>query len=404
MSSKSPSKSGDHEISHDATVGFGTFPAADERTFKWEGAATPLSLLIKAGASSGKILVSLFMLAYMLLSLRVTSNGLERVRGANPTLMPCNPTQVSNVQVVLCEYTKAYLRGFPLLAMSVTLAVAMRLMLQTRIYYGMLKCGGLLDFENVQGFKDPVLLLLVISLFHGVAHFALMITDGQGHGMEEASQMLQKFAVPCIVFLAFFYGSYDLESTLLPLNKYFEEDPEYCQRALATIQHMEEGVVSSYVASHDVIAQALTYNPSVPEPSITMVYRLMIQDYAGAKKSSPDSQEGILQLSFFQTFWPGSVLLENRLTDDASKTFRTMFRAFLCVCFPVQTLIFAAFVYQALWKDLYQDVYLEGQVHDLAGCVVLIGHTVAVAWIIASTFGPVKMALGHQHKGQAKID
>merc|ERR1712032_372705 len=151
------------------------------------------------------------------------------------------------------------------------------------------------------------------------------------------------------------------ESSLVPLNKYFEEDPEYCHRALATIQHMEEAVVSSYVVSHDVVAQALSYNPPGSEPSITIVYRAMIQDYPEAKKV-PESGRGMLQLRFFQTFWPGFVLLENRLADDASRAFRHMFRAFVIVCFPLQVFICLVFAYQAIWKDLYQDVYLDGQV------------------------------------------
>jgi len=51
-----------------------------------------------------------------------------------------------------------------LLGLNISLTVAMRLIVQERIYYGMLKQGGLIDFECASPVRDPLMWLLVVSL------------------------------------------------------------------------------------------------------------------------------------------------------------------------------------------------------------------------------------------------
>mmetsp|Transcript_114956 Transcript_114956/g.371649 ORF Transcript_114956/g.371649 Transcript_114956/m.371649 type:complete len:202 (-) Transcript_114956:405-1010(-) len=130
-----------------------------------------------------------------------------------------------------------------LLAGCVTLGIAMRVMVQQRVYYGLLKAGGLLDFQNVEGWRDPLLLVLVFSMVHAIGHFtlklhALVLSGVAVH--EELQQVAINFIAPYVVFMAFLYGSNDIEKMLVLLNKFVEEDPEHARKALASMVHLDE--------------------------------------------------------------------------------------------------------------------------------------------------------------------
>mmetsp|Transcript_60612 Transcript_60612/g.141200 ORF Transcript_60612/g.141200 Transcript_60612/m.141200 type:complete len:208 (+) Transcript_60612:439-1062(+) len=196
--------------------------------------------------------------------------------------------------------------------------------------------------------------------------------------MKEALQMLQNFVAPCGVFMAFFYSSYDLQSTLLPLSKFLEEDPETSQRALASLVLMEERLVAADVATHDPVCGNFT--------QVDQVYTVIIQRYPDTKRQLSDA-EGIHGI--YRTMWPAAVLLDPQLEDRGSGSFRGAFMLFLGVSCAVQALIFAYFAYQGLWKDLYNDVYLEGQRGDAWSCLVLVVHAVAIGWVVLSTVTPV---------------
>lgn len=370
-------------------TGYKTFPEEDNREFQWEAFATPWVLFMKAAISSGKIIFSLTLLVILLLRVEFDHTGLKEKKTS--VFLSCDPKKLSLITVGLCEYTKAYLRAFPLLALCITAAVTMRLMLQTRIYYGLLKRGGLLDFKNIQGWQDPMLILMAFSLLHGVAHFVLKICDGFGDLSHEVFQILQAFLIPSALFMAFFYSSYDLESTLVPLNKYIEEDPEYCQQAIANMQLMDEFVLSKYVLENDVIAQVYPEGSEDTEMCITKVYDAMIREYARAQNDSRKNL--VFHMRITETIWPAKIILDHRLTDDSSTQMRIMFLVFLCICFPIQIFVLADFMYQAFWKDAYIDAYLGGQTADLLGTFVLAGHALIVGWVFFSTVGPVQRAM-----------
>jgi len=156
---------------------------------------------------------------------------------------------------------------------------------------------------------------------------------------------------------------------------------------------MDEQVVSMYILSTDVLVQAYPEASDDTEPCITKVYDTMIREYAHAKNKLVEAEDTVFQLRFDQTMWPAKVILDHRLRDDSSRGLRRMYVVFLCICFPVQILIFMAFAYQALWKDLYEDFFLEGQTYDVVGCIVLTGHAVVVGWVTLSTLGPVQRSM-----------
>lgn len=351
---------------------YGTFPQ-DKRDaqFEWESNGESWSLLIKAFATVGKNLGALGVLYWTLL----------RGENGRHNLMQCDPTKLSTPQVIGCEYTKAYLRAFPLLGISVTLAISLRTMLQQRLYYGLLKAGGLLDFRNVEVTRDPLFLMLLVSLLHAIAHFALKLSDGLGHFLEEVQDVATDFVVPFCIFMVFFYMACDLEATLVPLNKYYEEDPEYARSALANITYMEEEVVRHHIVKRrDVVGDALA-----DEPSIDATYRALIKGYPDAKLRDDEPEEGFFgHCQIRRAMWPGVLLVDARLEDEKSVEFRRIVSFFLVLCTPVQLALLFLYVEQAVYQDLFIDVYQESQIWDSIGAVVMILHAAVVVWILSA--------------------
>lgn len=373
----------------------------EEVEYEWEKVANPWALFLNAMIVIGKNAAALLLLYCTLL----------RGSASKKNLLVCTPLKLAPWQVYACEYTKSFLRAFPLLAMCVTLCIATRVIVQMRAYYGFLKVGGLLDFKNVEGLRDPLLVALLVSVIHSIAHFALKLTDGHGSVMEEGMQVLKNFIVPYLVFLAFLYDSNDLEKLLVPLSKYIEEDPEQAKRVLGSIAHLEEHVVRSDVVSRDVVGDAIARRGG--SACIEAVYREVIDSYAGAKARVTQEEQSnkTLQFHMKDSLWPAGLLIDSRLTDEKSASFRTMFRTFLVICTIVQFMVFALFFHQAVIKDLYFDVYVQGEEQDALSACVLLAHAIFVAWIMQVTLLPImassvqqdaenlKQQVGHARSG-----
>merc|ERR1719440_715569 len=72
-----------------------------------------------------------------------------------------------------CFYTVACLRGFPILAANMVLVLMIRILVQTRLYYSMLKMGYVLDFANSPVMRTIWPWACGISMFQGFLHFVL---------------------------------------------------------------------------------------------------------------------------------------------------------------------------------------------------------------------------------------
>jgi len=266
----------------------------------------------------------------------------------------------------------------------------MRLIVQQRVYYGFLKRGGLLDFKNVEGWRDPLLLVLVVSVIHSIAHFGLKLTDGNGDMVKEATQVVKNFIVPYVIFLAFLYDSNDIEKLLVPLNKYVEEDPEYARKVLGSIVHMDEDFVRTDVMSRDVVAAAI----AAEGPSIEAVYMEIIRSYPEVKARLAGSENTeVIQFHMKNSMWPAGILIDGRLLDEKTVSFRGMFRLFLVACTLVQVVVFGLFFHQAVLKDLYFDWWIQGEEQDVVGAIVLLVHAAFVARIMQVTLLPITASL-----------
>lgn len=359
--------------------GYGTL--SNEKEFAWEKHAEPRSLLFHMAVSFGKQLAALLLLFWQLVHQK-------------SLLMTCD-ARIVGWYVYPCEYTKTFVRCFPLLAASVVLLVGNRNMLQQRLYYGLLKRGGLLDFKNTNAWRDPLFFILLVCFFHGVCHFVLdcMVKDGSPlenylmdqatHGgratpppqtvqheiMQEAESMVKNFALPSMIFFAFLYTSYDIEASLVSLSKYFEEDPVFARSTAGTMQVLDEETV------HRVIPH-LSLKKSSAETNTDAVY----SDILLLCPDRPSHQSDLsIEWRLFGTLWPAKILLDPRINDAGAVKFRRM--AVAIKCFSVAEMTFASgyFAWQAI-KDI-QDVR-AGMVEDSCAVVVLVLHACIVAWIL----------------------
>lgn len=350
----------------------------EHETFNWEHRTNPWMLFFNTGINLGKNVAALAIVYWTLLM-------------KHEYMMACDGRIHSTVSVYACEYTKAYIRAFPLLAANVSLIVGWRVLLQQRVYYGMLKAGGLLDFTNVRAAKDPLVIILAVSLVHGLAHFVLKFSTAwfsassdaffEHRKLEQEMQVtFSKFLVPCFIFMAFFYGSYDVEKTLIPLSKYFEEDPEYAQRALGRMKHLEEHVVRYEVVSRDVVGAV------GDRPTVQKVYHRLIDSYATAKDEYPKKQDssGIFEWRLFYTLWPASLLVDPRLEDAGSRSFRHMTMVFLLLAILLEVATVVAFLYQA-YHNVVIDYWVQGEREDLCSFAVSLLHAGFILWLLIAS-------------------
>jgi len=90
-------------------------------------------------------------------------------------------------EVITCHYTKAYIFTFPAMATTVLVLLIGRDFLQKRLYYGLLKNGGVITFSENKAYKDPLVMAMLIDFLHCVAYtlFHIMILHRQGQTMED---------------------------------------------------------------------------------------------------------------------------------------------------------------------------------------------------------------------------
>lgn len=267
---------------------------------------------------------------------------------------------------------------------TVVMIVAGRQLLQFRIYYGLLKRGALLDYHNTKAWQDPLFFILVVSFMHGIGHFVmdLFIQDdyhttdlipgapAANQMQEEMKSMFKHFILPSVVFFAFLISSYDLEAQLLPLSKYFEENPALARQTAARMPFLDEGEVQKVIPK-------LSLKTSSETTTLNAVYLELIEKTPELFHEEKKERSGI-HWNLFKSLWPAKILLDPKLTCDESRSFRrlVMFTSFLSLL--LTTAIFVYFCYQ-VGKDC-ADVYY-GQLEDLLSLLVLGLHAAIVGWM-----------------------
>ncbi|CAE7832930.1 unnamed protein product [Symbiodinium microadriaticum] len=370
----------------------GWWPEAETETRPRE----PWDLFVEAGVSAGRQLFALVFILVQVLGPHSHEN-----------VMNCDPVRCGWYLSIFCEYTKAYVRCFPLLAMAVSLMVATRMVLNHRIYYQLLKHDLLISFDKSNhASEDPLFRLLLWCFANAFPHFIINIwlahreafhlvklgdlaSSAQklmaANVLHDAHQVAVFYFVPAIVFLLFLFSSYDTEALLLPLSKFFEDDFEASRTALKRVRFMRESDVAARVqkglqlqgdgatvvdAFRELADAAATDAPAV----LARTSRLQRADKQGREEA---------RLRVTWTMWPARLLLDPRLSDKDTVIFRCLWHAFLAVIGLLMLVVFYCLSCQVL-KD-FGDVW-SGQLPDLAGILVELGHFGIAAYLCLMLF------------------
>lgn len=324
-------------------------------------------------------------------------------------LMDCNPQSTGNFGALVCESSKAFVKGFPVFGMVVSLMVAGHLILRIRIYYAILETGTILDFDNVSPWSDPLFLGLLFFLAHAGAHFALNIwTKRQGvhisggalvidHDLvAEATWLAVNYFVPALVFLVFLHDSYDTEALLVPVNKYFEVDPEAARAVLGSAKF-----VSETAAAHVATRSGLTLEDASAHSQCRaeVGYRELVEkalEYgeAGALTPGRRAPPELSQWRLLSTLWPARLLLDERMEDECG--FRQMWWVFMLIS---ETLTAAALLFLVLiaWQDA--RVFASGRQTIISAMVVHVVTGSMFVLLLHTFFGSIRAMSRPNFKG-----
>jgi len=255
------------------------------------------------------------------------------VRGI-PITVKCN-SAVHGVWSFPCEATLAFARCFPLLAISVSLVVAARFILLSRIYYHLLTRKAILFFHSYQYWEDPTVLLLVGCLMVATVHFILDLTLPPYSPNNAFNWLMNvwEFTSPCCVFFVLFVRGCNIENHLTTVNKLCEQDVAWAKEHLnGSKLYSEKQLCSSALKIMDRSEQTHDETPSNLDSLMDMIIK-------GAT-SSPGTlfrpDEGGFAL---EGLWPGPVLLAKHLTDVDSKAFKKYMRVFRLIFLLVHVLL-----------------------------------------------------------------
>jgi len=327
------------------------------------------------------------------------------VMASSEYLMSCNPHEVGLLRAYACEYTKASVRCFPLLGMIVTLLVAARWLLHHRIYYEILKHGVILDFENFSPLSDPLFQVLMVYLSFAGLHFVLNVSWAWGltlnphdnasnahklsshEFLSEVQSLAVFYFAPAIVFMMFLYDSYDTEAMLLPLSKYFEEDPAWARKTLGQAPFIAEAAAACVTRDGAIFEVGSSGKLCTTRDVYSeLAKRALAYGEGGLSQESGQMSEPPPPLSRWRlvsTLWPARVLLDKRLDDEESKSFR---RVWLCGILFAS----AAITLACIWISLriagdIEDVFMSGHRTDVPSLFVEI-VTAAIVLFLANSF------------------
>lgn len=354
--------------------------AADVHTFEWHQRGKWLQLLIAA------VLPVMSQFAALSIITITVNPEVIPVLETKTVFMNCDSRIIGLPAAVMCECSKASLRCFPLLAIVISLTIAMRGLLRQRIYYEMLRHGHMLDFETVTPAKDPLFICIIVCLAIGSMHLVLIYNFYDfPKFLPFAKTTLMNYFAPAAAFLAFLASAYDTESQLVPLNKYMEEKPDVARATLATMPVLPENLVAAAVQQGLHIPKGRTactcdecFTELVAVTGTSLEGNWWNLGNTALPSSAFKEHHAEHAAKFVAEMWPARILLDLRVQDAESRTFRSVWYVLSALVIPLAMIVAFFFSWQA-WKDV-QDVR-EGQYSDAGALAVELMYAGATGWL-----------------------
>lgn len=367
-----------------AESGYGT-TASPTKPWQWEAdyGSIWMILIVVLSASFKQWLVLIFVMDDAII--------------ANRDLMSCDSRRPDmNIPLAAaCEWTKAFVRCFALLGLLVSLFVATRMLLHHRVYYQLLKHNALLRIRRFTALQDALFWILVFFFSQAALHFVLYMLQANSAmsasstavknlqanatvEVDQAAEVSTFFFLPSVFLLIFVYGAYDTELYLLPLSKFFYEEPTKIQGLVKDMVFIEEEDAAIVAKSNLHKKENRPEDHPSPEWSEDEVYSQFIAKASVRQHKDDDGYRPHSSIGFLLwSLWPSRLLLDPRLQGKDGRASKLMTCIWSLPCLGLLAAGIYFTVYLAVKKVL--DIS-EGQYEDSLGLLVLLCTTVFFFW------------------------
>jgi len=285
----------------------GSIFSAGKTSFDWEALSRPSWA---AASASGKLALSFGLLCCPLAF--VLADVVHP--GETVLLQPCSYSRVG-MGGPWCEWSKAFLRGFPIIALSLLVTAVVRATALRVLFVRMLRAGIVLGPNGAGVRGDLGFLFVVFVFFMGVTHFGFALA----HETTMRGLVGALVAVYVFVCLGFFIALLSVlnEEPSPSLVQVIEESPSWAR------EHLSRSVFLPFGGARGETSRVLSEwrQRDVGASFSDLATALAHQAYHSAADHN----------HWAPALWPGKVLSSPQLTDSASQDFRSFWRIFTAV-------------------------------------------------------------------------
>lgn len=282
-----------------------------------------------------------------------------------------------------CHYTHACLSGFPILAANMAVVLMIRNLLQTRLYYSMLRHGVLVVFHGVPVLRTWVPWVIFLSMLQGGLHFGLKGWVEPEHlEWTILPRMIRKFVLPGTIFFSMLFRYADVENVLVPLNHLAELEVTQKQRYspwLGKISMVNERVLAFEARHRDVFLDTMTSIGRMP--AIHDLVKNIVDNYEESAEvwhSMKNKHWGI-----FKSMWPAGLLLDSRLDKHDEETRTWFIVSTILLTGSAGVTVLSVYVFLRLtspdsWHLFYRNVSAIFTTETVENTAMTLGNTVTL--------------------------
>lgn len=239
------------------------------------------------------------------------------------------------------------------------MVTAGRFMLQARLFYHMLKNRALIDFHNYKIIND-VFVIVVIggAFFMSVIHILLDVLLPPYAGVQRLTNICTVYIVPCAIFFGLYDQASDVERHFVPLTKFYEENPAHAKTHLGASElYLEEELKHASVKSRKQ-TRAHSKGTYGLEQLIKETLKVA-QPYKGQV-----AHQSKISRNLFKGLWPAKLLLDPRLCDEDSISFKRVWTTFFVMFIFIQAAVMTCLIMSGCQElyDAQADHYPIGSV------------------------------------------
>lgn len=337
----------------------------------------------------------------------------------------------------VCDYTKAYMECFPELALTVCVLIIGRNLLHTRLYYGLLARGSVLHFGSRSAFKDALVGFFLWCYAHCVMHLFLLmwliwqacaddasvealhtttaprmrqasgsqsfflgpnLTPSDPPGVMHApavsdsllmvqlsllSELFCFFVVPSMLFCAYLFTSYDIETSLSPLSQYFKDarrDHAAKHNTLERSKAFSRPVRVELNVLKDTAVKLLLEREQIHDSAHTVgdgldeIVRLYARDGKQYEEEAENAEWSFIGIS--RAHWPCRLLVSGDNAGSWGASFHTVWMVFVTSALALQCFMMVSLL-QLASEDLW---VLQTNGHAAIHLTVVLVNISAVAF------------------------